>query len=70
MPRLDNQDISALLKIRENLINDHERLLDGSSAPASAMVKQADVAGVIARAVKSLEEVLSAAGDVEFRKNY
>ena len=66
--RLDNQDRTALLRIRENLVRDHERLLDGSSAPASAMVKQSDVAAAFSRAIRSLEEVLATAGGVEFKK--
>jgi len=66
--RLSNEDRTALLRIRENLIIDHDRILDGNAAPASALCKQADVAAIISKAVRSLEEVLSEAGGVEFRK--
>lgn len=66
--RLENEDRMALLRIRENLMSDHDRLLDGSTAPATAMVKQSDVAAAFSRAIKSIEEVLTTAGGVEFTK--
>mgnify|MGYP006446676005 FL=1 len=49
--RIETQDVQALLNIRRNLIVDHERLLDGASAPHSATCKQADVATVLSRAI-------------------
>ncbi len=64
--RLTNDDILALLKIRDNLISDHNRLLDGSMAPQSALVKQSDVSAAMSKAIKALEEVLTVAGDVKF----
>lgn len=65
--RIENQDLQALLNIRANLIQDHERLLDGALAPHSAMCKQSDVAVALTRAIKGIEEVLSEAGDVAFK---
>ena len=65
--RIENQDMQALLNIRRNLIQDHERLLDGAMAPHSAMCKQSDVAVALTRAIKGLEEVLTTAGDVSFK---
>ncbi len=65
--RLDPQDRTALLRIRENLMRDHDRLLDAPTAPV-AMVKQSDVAGAFSRAIKSIEEVLATAGGVQFTK--
>lgn len=65
--RLDNQDRTALLRIRENLMRDHDRLLDAPTEPV-AMVKQSDVASAFSRAIKSLEEVLREAGGVRFTK--
>ena len=66
--RLNNEDRLALLRIRENLMLDHDRLLDGPFAPEMAMVKQKDVAVAMTRAIKSLEEVLAVAGGVKFEK--
>ncbi len=66
--RLHIDDAQALMNIRQNLINDHERLLDGMHAPAMAVVKQADVSKSFAAAIKSLEEVLSYAADIEFKR--
>lgn len=65
--RLDTQDRTALLRIRENLMRDHDRLLDAPNTPV-AMVKQSDVASAFSKAIKSLEEVLTAAGGVKFTK--
>jgi len=65
--RMEEADVQALLNIRRQLIVDHERMLDGSSAAHIAVVKQVDVAKCISRAVKSLEEVLHTAGGVEFK---
>ncbi len=67
--RLTDEDRLALLRIRDNLIIDHDRILDHGAEMATAMVKQADVSQVIAQAVKSLEEVLSVAGGVVFKKS-
>ena len=65
--RIETQDVQALLNIRRNLIVDHARLLDGASAPHSATCKQSDVATVLSRAIKGLEEVLTTAADVSFQ---
>lgn len=67
--RMQAVDVQALLNIRRNLIQDHERLLDGSASPHTAVVKQTDVARSLSRAISSLEEVLSTAGGIEFQKN-
>ncbi len=69
MARIQREDIQALMNIRLQLIEDHERLLDGASAPQSALVKQRDVAIAFSKAIRGLEEVLTAAGDIEFRKS-
>ena len=68
MARIQREDLQALLNIRQGLIEDHERLLDGASAPASALVKQRDVAMAFARAISGIEEVLATGGDVTFEK--
>ncbi len=69
MARIQREDIQALMNIRLQLIEDHERLLDGASAPQSALVKQRDVAIAFSKAIRGLEEVLTTAGDIEFRKS-
>jgi len=66
--RLQQEDRQALMQIRENLINDYNIHINMLAQPATAMMKQADAAQVIARAIKGLEEVLTAAGGVEFKK--
>ena len=66
MARLTNDDILALLKIRDGLILDHNRLLDGPGAPQAALVKQTDVSAAMSKAIKALEEVLAVAGGVKF----
>jgi len=68
MARIQNEDIQALLNIRQSLIEDHERLLDGSSAPQAALVKQKDVAVAFSRAIRGLEEVLATGGEIKFEK--
>ena len=67
--RMNDADIQALLNIRRNLIVDHDRMLDGSTASHIAVVKQTDVAASLTRAIRSLEEVLATAGGVEFSSN-
>lgn len=67
--RMQNEDVQALLNIRARLINDYERLLDGRASAATAMVKQADVSASMTSAIKALEEVLSTAGGIEFKRN-
>ena len=68
MARIQREDLQALLNIRQGLIQDHERLLDGASAPESALVKQRDVALAFAKAIRGLEEVLSVGGEITFEK--
>lgn len=65
--RIDDQEVRALLNIRNNLIQDHERICDGAMSPHSAMCKQSDVAAALSRAIKSIEEVLTVAGEVSFK---
>ena len=67
--RMQTEDIQALLNIRTNLIQDHERLLDGSASPHTAVVKQVDVSRAMSRAIAALEEVLNTAGGIEFQRN-
>ena len=67
--RMQTEDVQALLNIRKNLIQDHERLLDGAASPHTAVVKQVDVASVLSRAIASLEEVLQTAGGIEFKRS-
>ena len=64
--RMQTEDVQALMRIRNGLIENHHRLLDGSSSPQTAMVKQADVAHAFAQAIRNLEEVLATAGGIEF----
>ena len=68
MARLETRDLQAIMNIRQALIEDHERLLDGAAAGPFATVKQQDVAIAFVRAIKSLEEVLAEAGGVKFEK--
>ena len=68
MARIQREDLQALLNIRQGLIQDHERLLDGASAPESALVKQRDVALAFAKAIRGLEEVLAVGGEITFEK--
>lgn len=68
--RLHIDDAQALMNIRKNLIADHERLLDGMHAPAMAVVKQSDVSIAFSKAIKSLEEVLTHAADIEFKRTH
>lgn len=67
--RMQTEDVQALMRIRNGLIENHHRLLDGSTSPHTAMVKQADVAHAFAQAIRNLEEVLATAGGVEFGRN-
>ena len=67
--RMQTEDVTALMRIRNGLIENHNRLLDGSTAPQTAMVKQVDVAVAFSRAIRDLEEVLATAGGVEFSSN-
>ena len=66
--RLQNDDRQALLRIRENLINDYNMLINQHAEPATAMMKQADAAQALTRAIKGLQEVLSTAGGIDFQK--
>lgn len=66
--RLQDNDRQALLRIRENLINDYNTLINTHAEPATAMMKQADAAQAITRAIKGLQEVLATAGGIEFQK--
>ena len=68
MARIQPRDLQAIMNIRQRLIEDHERLLDGAAAAASALVKQRDVAVAFSRAIKGLEEVLSDGGEIKFEK--
>lgn len=68
MSRLNAIDAQAIMNIRTMLIEDHERLLDGASAPESSLVKQRDVAMSFSRAIRALEEVLSEAAGVKFER--
>ena len=68
MARIQTQDLQAIMNIRQGLIEDHERLLDGASAPEAALVKQRDVALAFARAIRGLEEVLAEGGEIKFEK--
>ena len=68
MARIPVQDLQAIMNIRQALIEDHERLLDGSSAPQSAMVRQKDVAMAFSRAIRGLEEILAEGGEIKFEK--
>lgn len=66
--RLLEADAQALLNIRQNLITDHERIIDADHSTRSvAQCKQSDVASALTNAIKSLEEVLTVAADIEFR---
>ena len=67
--RMQTEDVQALLNIRTNLIQDHERLLDGAASPHTAVVKQVDVSRAMSRAIAALEEVLNTAGGIEFQRN-
>tara|TARA_A200000159_G_C7335113_1_gene344732 strand:+ start:2102 stop:2317 length:216 start_codon:yes stop_codon:yes gene_type:complete len=68
MSRIETQDLQAIMNVRQALIEDHERLLDGAGAPASSLVKQRDVALAFSRAIRSLEEILQEAGGIKFQK--
>ena len=70
MARIPVQDLQAIMNIRQALIEDHERLLDGSSAPQSAMVRQKDVAMAFSRAIRGLEEILAEGGEIKFEKSH
>ena len=64
--RMQTEDVAALMRIRNGLIENHNMLLDGATSPHTAMVKQADVAFAFSRAIRGLEEVLATAGGIEF----
>ncbi len=66
MSRMNDEDVKALLRVREGLINGHVTLLDGAQAPDVAMVRQKDVAAVLAVAIRGLEEILATGGGIEF----
>lgn len=68
MARIPREDLQAILNVRKQLIEDHESLLNGASSPASALVKQRDVALSFSRAIKSLEEILERGGNIKFEK--
>ena len=63
--RLPQEDAQALLNLRTNLIRDYQTIID-EGATNTAMCKQQDVANAFTRAIKGLEEILSAAADVKF----
>ena len=69
MSEIQVEDLQALMNIRTMLIQDHERILDGVSAPA-ALCKQSDVAESFSNAIRALEEVISrgSQGKVKFEK--
>lgn len=69
MARITTEDIQALLNIRGNLIEDHQRILDGAGAANTALCKQKDVAVAFSRAIKGIEEVLTEAGQIKFEKS-
>lgn len=67
--RLNEQDAQALMNIRTNLINSYNRVIDADhSTRQVAQCKQADVDAIIMDTIKSLEEVLTVAGDIQFKR--
>ena len=66
--RLLEEDAQALMNIRANLITDHQKIIDADHSTKSvAQCKQSDVSAALTNAIKSLEEVLTVAADIEFR---
>ncbi len=63
--RLPQEDAQALLNLRTRLINDYQSIID-EGGTNTAMCKQSDVAIAMTRAIKGLEEILTAAADVKF----
>ena len=65
--RLHEDEVKALLQLRNNIIGDYNRILDGAAAPESAMCKQSDVARSFTQTIRGIEEILSTAADVTFK---
>jgi hypothetical protein len=66
--RLQQDDAQALLNIRTNLINAYAKIIDADwSTRSVAQCKQSDVDAVLTGAIKSLEEVLTTAADINFK---
>ena len=64
MKRMQDEDVNALLAIRQGLIEAHNQYLDAPEAPHSAIVRQVDVAAFVGAAIRQLEEVLGTAGGI------
>lgn len=66
--RLNEADAQALMNIRTNLINSYNRVIDADhSTRQVAQCKQSDVDAIIVDTIKSLEEVLTVAADIQFK---
>tara|TARA_B100000282_G_C31649991_1_gene452538 strand:+ start:336 stop:551 length:216 start_codon:yes stop_codon:yes gene_type:complete len=68
MARIQPEDLQAIMNIRNMLIEDHERILDGGYNAPAALCKQSDVAVAFSRAIRALEEVMATGGEIKFEK--
>jgi hypothetical protein len=67
--RLEERDAQALMNIRTNLIKSYQRVIDADhSTRQVAQCKQSDVDTIIMDTIKSLEEVLTVAADIQFKR--
>ena len=55
---MDNNEIRQLIDIRNFLITQYQKKLDGQNNPGTAVILQRDVAAIIEQTVKNIDGVL------------
>tara|TARA_R110000824_G_scaffold46289_15_gene133177 strand:- start:100 stop:288 length:189 start_codon:yes stop_codon:yes gene_type:complete len=56
---MNKENVDKLVQLRQFVIDTYKQQIDGASAPATAVMKQQDVAHVYETVIRSLEDLLS-----------
>ena len=59
---MEKEQQKKIVAIREGLIEGHRKYLDGQGNPDVAMCRQKDVAFILERAIKKIDELLQESG--------